>query len=150
VDKAKAVHDAKLLYNAGEQRTGTDEQAFHKIFTNSSYNQLRATFLLYSKLSNKDITEAIQSEFSGDIKQALLAIIEVSRSVPGYLAFCLNDSMKGLGTDDTRLIRLIVSRSEIDLQQIKKAFNLMYKKPLSDWIQDDTSGNFKKILLALL
>jgi len=150
VDKTKAVQDAKLLYNAGEERTGTDEQTFHTIFTNRSYPQLQATFLLYAKLSTKDITEAIESEFSGYIKQALLAIVNVSRSVPGYLALCLKDTMEGLGTDNTRLIRLIVSRSEIDMQQIKKAFNLMYKKPLADWIEEDTSGDFKKVLLAML
>lgn len=38
--------------------------------------------------------------------------------------------MDGAGTDDTSLIRIIVSRSEIDLQTIKDEFERIYNKTL--------------------
>ena len=42
--------------------------------------------------------------------------------------------MKGLGTNHKTLIRIIVSRSEIDLGDIKKAFEEKYGKSLESWV----------------
>ena len=58
--------------------------------------------------------------------------------------------MKGMGTSDDELIRILVSRSEIDLNQIKDEFETTYKGGLGNWIADDTSGDYKVMLLAIL
>jgi annexin A7/11 len=67
-----------------------------------------------------------------------------------YFAQRLRDAMKGLGTDDKTLIRIIVSRSEIDMVQIKQCFLELTKKTLWKWIKEDTSGDYKKILQAVV
>lgn len=38
--------------------------------------------------------------------------------------------MQGMGTNDDQLIRLIVARSEIDMDDIKKEYEKMYCKSL--------------------
>ena len=46
----------------------------------------------------------------------------------------LYEAMKGLGTDDNTLIRVCVSRSEIDMVQIKEQFKTMYDQDLGKFI----------------
>ncbi|VDP37391.1 unnamed protein product [Soboliphyme baturini] len=43
--------------------------------------------------------------------------------------------MKGIGTDDRTLIRIIVSRSEVDLALIRDEFFKMYGKSLESFIK---------------
>ena len=59
-------------------------------------------------------------------------------------------SMNGIGTNDDALIRVIVTRAEIDLQAIKMEFQRLYNENLEDMISSATSGNYKIFLLALV
>ncbi|VDK41164.1 unnamed protein product [Dibothriocephalus latus] len=54
---------------------------------------------------------------------------------PAYFAKTLHRSMKGLGTDDKSLSRVIVTRCEIDMVQIKTAFEAEYERSLAEWIK---------------
>ena len=56
----------------------------------------------------------------------------------------------GIGTNDKKLIRNIVSRCEIDMPQIKQAYRNMYGRELISDIRGDTSGDYKKILSRLI
>lgn len=58
--------------------------------------------------------------------------------------------MKGAGTNDDTLIRIIVSRCEVDMVQICKEFRLNYKQTLAQFITADTSGDYRKLLLLLV
>lgn len=62
----------------------------------------------------------------------------------------LRKAMKGLGTDDTKLIRVIVTRAEVDLQYIKAEYLKKYKKTLNDAVHSETSGHYRAFLLSLL
>ncbi|XP_006830754.1 PREDICTED: annexin A13 [Chrysochloris asiatica] len=150
IDKDLAGQDAKDLYEAGEGRWGTDELAFNEVLAKRSFKQLRATFQAYQVLIGQDIEKAIEEETSGDLKKAYLTLVRCARDREGYFAECLYKSMKGVGTDEETLIRIIVTRAEVDLRGIKAKFQEKYQKSLSDMVQSDTSGDFRKLLVALL
>ncbi|XP_003408226.2 annexin A13 [Loxodonta africana] len=150
IDKDLAGQDAKDLYDAGEGRWGTEELAFNEVLARRSLNQLQATFQAYQILIGKDIEEAIEEETSGNLKKAYLTIVRCARDREGYFAECLYKSMEGTGTDEETLIRIILTRAEVDLQGIKAKFQEKYQKSLSDMVRSDTSGDFQKLLVALL
>ena len=124
-DQTEAKKDAETLLKAGEQKWGTDESMFNQVICRRSFAHLRAMFNEYDKISSKGgIEGAIKSEFSGDIKDSLLAIVSVIRDKPTYFAQKMKKAMKGLGTDDEALTRVIVTRCECDMVQIKAAFKV--------------------------
>lgn len=149
VNAAHAAEDAAAIYHAGEGQIGTDESRFNAVLATRSYPQLHQIFHEYSKISNKTILQAIESEFSGDVKNGLLAIVKSVENRFAYFAERLHHAMKGLGTSDKTLIRILVSRSEIDLANIKETFQAMYGKSLYEFIADDCSGDYKDLLLQV-
>jgi annexin A7/11 len=86
VDPLKANQDARRLYNAGERRLGTDEAQFSAILAVQNFNQLRLVFDEYQKVTNHSIEQAINAEFSGDIRDGLHAIIKSIRNRPAFFA----------------------------------------------------------------
>ncbi|EDO32043.1 predicted protein [Nematostella vectensis] len=150
VDYSKAQQDAQALYKAGEGRWGTDESKFNSILASRSFDQLRATFNEYSKICKYDIEESIKREMSGDLRDGMVTIVRVVKNAPAFFAEKLYKSMKGLGTDDKTLIRIVVTRSEVDMLDIRDEFHKMYGTTLARYISDDTKGNYKKILLQLI
>lgn len=150
VDHGAAIEDAKELLRAGELRFGTDESTFNAILVQRNVPQLRQIFHEYQNITGHSIEDAIENEFSGDIKKGLLAIVKCVKNRPGFFAEQLYKSMKGLGTEDDRLIRLVVTRSEVDMGEIKEVFQQQYGDSLENFISDDCSGHYKKCLLALV
>ena len=57
---------------------------------------------------------------SGDLEKASLAIVKSARNRQAYYAEELYKAMKGLGTNDETLIRLLVSRHEVSFKIIDK------------------------------
>ncbi|KAI4899938.1 hypothetical protein NFI96_016212 [Prochilodus magdalenae] len=150
VNEELADKDARALYEAGEKRKGTDCAVFIDILTSRSAPQLRKAFEFYSKYSKVDVAKAIDLELKGDIENCLLAVVKCAGNKPAFFADKLNLAMKGSGYRGKILTRILVSRSEVDMVQIKQEYKKKYGKTLYKDILDDTKGDYEKILLALV
>jgi hypothetical protein len=150
VDRTQARIDAEELFNAGTKKIGTDESKFITILCTKSFPQLRAMFDEYEKVTGKKIEDDLNKEFSGSTLKVLSAIVKSVRDRQGYLASILYKSMKGAGTKDTCLMRIIISRCEVDMVQIKKKFSELFNSDLVSFVKGDTSGEYRKILLLLI
>lgn len=149
IDKAKLDKDVSDLYNAGENKLGTDEEAFIKLFSLRSPAELRYINQAYYKHTGKDLFQTIDDEFSGDIKKALKATLHAIIDPTDYFAERIKYACKGMGTNDDILIRVLVTRDEVDLKQIKEIYVKKFGLTLYQEIKDETSGDYKNMLLQI-
>uniref|UniRef100_A0AAQ5XRA1 Annexin n=1 Tax=Amphiprion ocellaris TaxID=80972 RepID=A0AAQ5XRA1_AMPOC len=149
VDISLAKQDAQKLYAAGENKVGTDESQFNAILCARSKPHLRAVFQEYQQMCGRDIEKSVCREMSGNLESGMVAVVKCIKNTPGYFAERLHKAMKGAGTKDRTLIRIMVSRSEIDMLDIRQEYQRTYGKSLYTDISGDTSGDYKKLLLKL-
>ena len=83
-------------------------------------------------------------------------IDEVSISVyildepSAFYAEELFESVDGSGTDEEKLTRIFILRAEIDLLSIDHVYKKMFGKKLEKVVRDETSGQYRDSLEALL
>jgi hypothetical protein len=58
-------------------------------------------------------------------------------------------AIKGLGTNNTLLNRVLISRNEIDMDEIKDFYQQKYNVTMREDIIGDTSGIYQKLCLFL-
>ena len=149
-DKEKCTKIAEDLYNAGEKKLGTDEQIFNKYFGTTSPSELMIIAREYHRLYGNSLMKAIESEFSGDIKTLIKTVFYANISPSEYFATRIREAVKGLGTNEKILNRVIVTRNEIDIKLIKQYYKLLYQRDMVEDIKSDTSGDYRKLLVALI
>ncbi|KAJ3605004.1 hypothetical protein NHX12_027055 [Muraenolepis orangiensis] len=149
VNPVLARKDALTLFESSEESDGIDVSVFIDILTSRNGPQLAQTFKSYSKMSDVNLPKALDMHLKGDIEDCLIDIVKCAWSTPAFFAEKLHNAMKGHGTCEYTLMRVLVSRSEVDLKRIVDEFQAMYGKPLQECILEDTKGHFENILLRL-
>ena len=149
-NQAQCAQIAQEIYTAGEKKLGTDESIFNKYFCTLSPHELAAVSREYHKLTGHTILQAIDKEFSGDSKKTLRTIVYATLSPSEYFATRVNYAVKGLGTKDHILIRVLVTRSEIDMPQIKQYYRQLYGKDMVADVKGDVSGEYQNLLVSLI
>ena len=149
-NQAQCAQIAQEIYGAGEKKLGTDESIFNKYFCTLSPHELAAVSREYHKLTGHTILQAIDKEFSGDSKKTLRTIVYATLSPSEYFATRVNYAVKGLGTKDHILIRVLVSRSEIDMPQIKQYYKQLFGKDMVTDVKNDISGDYQKLMVGLI
>ena len=148
-DQGRCAQIAKEIYDAGEAKLGTDESVFNKYFVSLSPYELACVAQHYHKLTGHTILDAIDKEFHGDSKKAFRTIVYATLSPSEYFATRVKEAIKGFGTQDHLLIRILISRDEIDMPQIKQYYHQLYGKDMVEDIKSEISGNYQKLMIEL-
>jgi len=138
--------DVEALYKAGAGKIGTDEAAFINIISTASPAHLEAIYYAYAQKYGKALDTVIRDEMGGDTGKALANL-----ATPPHVLFSdkILKCMKGLGTNDEHLIRLLTTQRGRYLKAAGKHFLEVNRKTISAWVADETSGDYKAILLKL-
>jgi hypothetical protein len=149
-DEQECSRNAKELYDASVQKRGKEQLTYLYILTQKSREELAMISKIYYKWYSKTLFQEIESLFSGDARRVLKAIVYALLSPSEYFAYRIHKAIKGLGTNDTILIRVLVSRDEIDINRIKRYYKQLYQKELYEAVKEDVSGDYRTLLLELI
>ena len=140
---------AQEIYDAGEAKIGHDSSIFNKYLTTLSPIELVCLNQEYNFIAKHTILDAIDKEFVGNSKKAFRALVYATLLPSEYFATRVNEAVKGIGTKDHLLMRVLISRDEIDMPKIKECYKKLYGKSMLEAIKDDISGNYRKLMLEL-
>ncbi|KAF3448778.1 hypothetical protein FNV43_RR09491 [Rhamnella rubrinervis] len=143
--------EAEILHHAIKDKAFNSDEVI-RILTTRSKPQLNAIFNRYREEHATSITKNLLGDDAhpNDFQKALHTTVRSLTDPHKYFAKVVRDGIKKLGTDEDSLTRVIVTRAEKDLRDIK---DLYYKKnsvPLGQVVAKETSGDYKKFLLTLL
>ncbi|CAK9296931.1 unnamed protein product [Gordionus sp. m RMFG-2023] len=150
-DPAAALRDAEKLLKGGiQQLFGTNEKAFTDILATRNINQLKLIFDQYERISKQSIEDAIKKETSGKYQKTLLTFVDIIKNPGNYFATRLHSALTGVGTKESDLTRIMVTRSEVDMEEIKNEYRKKYKKSLENAIKGDVTGTYQEVLVKLV
>ncbi|XP_020221733.1 annexin A13 [Cajanus cajan] len=143
--------DARRLYETGEGSLGAvDEAVVLEILSKRSIPQLKLTFCSYKHIYGHDYTKSIKGGKYGQFSKALMMVVKCICNPALYYAKTLYRSIKGVTRDTRILARALVSRAEIDIDEIRRVFKEKYEKELADSIREGfPSSDYRDFLIAL-
>ena len=148
-DKAKCEKLAQLLIDVGEPNWSGDENVFKEVFIQSSPEELVMIGRFYLKKCGNNMLDVIDQKVSGKNKTLLREVL-FNNIIPQELyAEKVYLAIKGLGTNNTLLNRVLISRNEIDMDEINKFYKEKYNVTMREDIIGDTSGIYQKLCLYL-
>lgn len=151
VDPNRVQQDVYELHKAFKG-VGTDEVQVMGILCNRSQAEVAAINHQFHATYAKRLVHALESELSGHMENALTFIVKYSADKYQCQAEYLEKAMAGPGTDERALTNRIV-RLHWDQQgkpQVMRAYQACYKRDLISRVKGETSGDYERILVALL
>ena len=152
INKENCEKIAKELSEAKEEGWVVNDESsvFYNYIMNSSPKELSAIAREYYRLSGKTIIDGIENNFKGDAKDLLKSILYSLVSPSEYFATRIKKAIEGFGTDNKTLIRILITRCEVDMNIIKKYYKQLYKKDMIEDIKNDISGDYQKLMIELI
>merc|ERR1719154_798804 len=125
---------------------GTDEMALIEMLANRSNDQRVEIRKRYKTMFGKDLMNDLKSELSGNLEECLLAMMEPKVL---YDAKSLRRAMRGAGTDEECLIEILCTRSNYEIEGIKREYKEYYQRDLEKDSVSETSSLLKCPLVSL-
>ncbi|KAK9272436.1 hypothetical protein L1049_002809 [Liquidambar formosana] len=149
VNMMLAKSEAKILHEKVSEKAYTDDDLI-RILTTRSKAQLNATLNHYNNEFGNAINKDLKTDPKDEYLSLLRATIKCLTCPEKYFEKVLRLAINKQGTDEGALTRVVTTRAEIDMQRIKEEYYRRNSVPLDHAIAGDTSGDYEKMLLALV
>ena len=148
-NQSSCEKDAESLIKSKEDDWFNNEKIFENIFAKKSPEELVMIARYYFKKKGIPLTDAIEKNATGKNKKILKEVFYNTINPCELYAEKIYNAIKGLGTNDEDLIRVLTTRNDIDIDDIREMYNWKYKQNMLDDIAGDSSGNYQNLLLHL-
>lgn len=139
---------AATLYESGAGRFGTDEATIVDLFTSHSLEQMKEVSAAYEAAHGTSLVAAVNSEFSGNLKNALLGLLTDPLDT-----FCrsLKSAGSGMfGTNEQLINRVIGGNDKRTVKKIAARYFEKYDLDLASEMAKELSGGYKKAVTAFI
>ncbi|WEW57100.1 hypothetical protein PRK78_002560 [Emydomyces testavorans] len=130
-----ATMDAEALRKA-MKGFGTDETTLIDILSRPDPLYMALINDTYSKKIKRNLEQDIAKECSGHLEKVLLALV---RGPLMQDVHAVHEAIKGIGTNESLLDNVLLSRSNADLKAIKQAYQRTFGKPMEADVRGDLS-----------
>ena len=150
IDKAKEMAIDLFRGDKEKNKIGLDEDKIVKYFGLLSPCELMHLAREFHREYGKSLIKVIEDDFGGDTRKLIKTIFYANISPSEYFATRIIEAVKGAGTNEKILNRVIITRNEVDMDVIKEYYKILYSRNLVDDVKSDTSGHYRKLLVALI
>ncbi|XP_065224351.1 annexin B9-like [Planococcus citri] len=148
IDWEKAKQEAQLLHD-GRKKWKNHRCDLDRILMETPIQQLNATFVEFKKIDGKEFEEVLDKHMEKDKRGSYKAMVFFVKDKHDYYARRLEKAMKGLGTQDHVINRIISIHSEDDMVEIATAYQLNTADPLIKRLEDDTTSHHEMLITCL-
>jgi hypothetical protein len=148
-NKSECENDSETLKKNKESAWFDDQKIFDNIFAKKSPEELVIIARYYFKKTGNALCDVINKKFSGKNKNVMNEILYNIINPSEMFADKIYSALKGLGTDTNTLNRILATRHEIDMIDIREIYFIKYNKKLVDAIKADTSGDYQTLCVYL-
>ncbi|KDO56583.1 hypothetical protein CISIN_1g021204mg [Citrus sinensis] len=149
VNMMLARTEAKILRDKISDKDYAHEELI-RILTTRSKAQINATLNHYNDTFGNAINKDLKADPNDEYLKLLRAAIKCLTYPEKHFAKVLRLAINGLGTDEWGLTRVVTTRAEVDMQRIKEEYHRRNTVTLEKAIAGDTSGDYERMLLALI
>ncbi|KAJ4715710.1 Annexin [Melia azedarach] len=149
INTTLAKSEAKILREKISDKEYSHEELI-RILTTRSKAQLNATLNHYNNGYGNAINKDLKADPNDEFLKLLRAAIKCLTVPEKYFAKVLRLATNKLGTDEWALTRVVTTRAEVDMQRIKEEYQRRNSVTLEKAIASETSGDYEKMLLALI
>lgn len=126
---------------------GTDEKLLIRTLTSKDPLQIELLKSTFQRQFKRDLITDIEKETRGDLEYGLMS---VARGPLLHDVHDLRSALAGMGTNETMLNDVLLSRSNADMHAIKSAYQQTFRTRLEDAVKSDLSGKTERHFLMVL
>ncbi|KAG5565100.1 hypothetical protein RHGRI_001106 [Rhododendron griersonianum] len=147
IDPRLAKSEADVLHNAIKDK---NHEEITRIVGTRSKAQLVATFNCYKDEYGASITKHLVNDPAIPYLAAVSTAVRCIKDPKKYYEKLLRDALHNHRIDENALTRVIVTRAEKDLKDIKELYYKRNSVTLDHAVAKETSGDYEAFLLTLL